>query len=135
MSYNIIICAISSGAMAERTKLMAYIVFSLFNTFVYSFPAHWVWADEGWLKKLYVVDVAGVGPVHLVGGVTALIAAVMLKPRRGRFVKESRIYQHIPSSNPVNTLLGLFMLWWVFVLYVCPCSIVDFKENIINNYY
>ncbi|XP_046350572.2 putative ammonium transporter 3 [Haliotis rufescens] len=110
---------IVSGAMAERTKLMAYIVFSLFNTFVYSFPAHWVWADEGWLKKLYVVDVAGVGPVHLVGGVTALIAAVMLKPRRGRFVKESRIYQHIPSSNPVNTLLGLFMLWWGWLGFNC----------------
>ncbi len=101
--------------MAERTKLLAYVVFSLLNTFVYSFPAHWVWADKGWLKAMDVVDVAGVGPVHLVGGVTALMAAIIIKPRRGHYDETHTIYKHIPSSNPVNALLGLFMLWYVLL--------------------
>jgi ammonia channel protein AmtB len=59
---------------------LAYIAFCLLNTVIYSFPAHWVWADQGWLKQMHVVDVAGVGPVHLVGGVTALVAAIIVKP-------------------------------------------------------
>ncbi|KAK6179623.1 hypothetical protein SNE40_011939 [Patella caerulea] len=106
---------IVSGAMAERTKLHAYIVFCLTNTIVYSFPAHWVWAPNGWLKQLNVVDVAGVGPVHLVGGVTALIAAIMLKPRYGRFGGRIKL----TSSSPVNSLLGLFILWWGWLGFNC----------------
>ncbi len=43
-------CVIFSGAMAERTKLEAYIVFSFFNTLVFCFPAHWVWSDRGFLR-------------------------------------------------------------------------------------
>ena len=58
------------GAMAERTKLEAYIVFSFLNTVIYCFPAHWCWAEDGWLRRLGYVDIAGAGPVHLVGGLT-----------------------------------------------------------------
>ncbi|KAL5004706.1 hypothetical protein ScPMuIL_018162 [Solemya velum] len=50
---------IVSGAMAERTRLVAYIAFSFANTLIYSFPAHWIWAENGWLRTLGVVDVAG----------------------------------------------------------------------------
>lgn len=96
------------GAVAERTKLTAYIVFCLVNSLVYSFPAHWIWSSNGWLRALHVVDVAGVGPVHLVGGVTALIAAIMVKPRYERFSKEGG---NIHRGNSVNALLGLFILW------------------------
>ncbi|OWF45994.1 ammonium transporter 2-like [Mizuhopecten yessoensis] len=107
---------IVSGAVAERTKLTAYIVFCLLNTLVYSFPAHWIWAPNGWLKRLHVVDVAGVGPVHLVGGTTALIAAIMVKPRYGRFSKEGGTVHH---GNSVNALLGLFILWWGWLGFNC----------------
>jgi ammonia channel protein AmtB len=93
--------------MAERTKLTAYIVFCLLNTFVYSFPAHWIWAENGWLKRMHVVDVAGVGPVHLVGGMSALIAAIMVKPRYGRFTDK----KEPEPGNSVNAILGLFILW------------------------
>nr|KAG5695302.1 hypothetical protein BaRGS_028237 [Batillaria attramentaria] len=75
---------IVSGAMAERTKLESYILFSVLNTFVYCFPAHWVWAEGGWLEQMGVIDVAGAGPVHLVGGATGLVATLMLKPRHKR---------------------------------------------------
>ena len=98
---------LKTGAIAERTKLTAYIAFCLLNTVVYSFPAHWVWSKDGWLKKMHVVDVAGVGPVHLVGGVTALVAAIMVKPRYGRF-SDDQVTVH---GNSVNAVLGLFILW------------------------
>ena len=101
-------CYCFTGAIAERTKLTAYIAFCLLNTVIYSFPAHWVWADQGWLKQMHVVDVAGVGPVHLVGGVTALVAAIIVKPRYGRFSDDHQVITH---GNSVNAVLGLFILW------------------------
>ncbi|XP_052101232.1 putative ammonium transporter 3 [Mytilus californianus] len=106
---------IVSGAIAERTKLTAYIAFCLLNTIVYSFPAHWVWSKNGWLKQMDVVDVAGVGPVHLVGGVTALVAAIIVKPRYGRF-SDDQVTVH---GNSVNAVLGLFILWWGWLGFNC----------------
>lgn len=51
---------IVSGAMAERTKLEAYILFSFFNTFVYCFPSHWMWrSNENWFRQLGAMDIAG----------------------------------------------------------------------------
>ena len=69
------------GAMAERTSLKAYILFSFLNFTSYVFPAHWMWHKTGFLYKLHVVDIAGCGPVHLVGGISAIVATLMLKPR------------------------------------------------------
>jgi ammonia channel protein AmtB len=68
-----------------------------------------VWADGGWLKQLGVVDVAGDGPVHVVGGFSALVAAIMLKPRKGRFTSDD----HYQMESPVGAILGLFILWYV----------------------
>ncbi|XP_046350573.1 putative ammonium transporter 3 [Haliotis rufescens] len=106
---------IVSGAMAERTKFTAYIIFSFFNTFVYCFPAHWMWAETGFLKNLDVVDVAGDGPVHVVGGTTALVAAIMIKPRVDRFTSQN----NHRMGNPTNALLGTFMLWWGWLAFNC----------------
>ncbi|XP_072167497.1 putative ammonium transporter 3 [Diadema setosum] len=107
---------IVSGAMAERTKLEAYIIFSFLNTFVYAVPAHWIWAPNGWLHTMGVVDISGAGPVHLLGGVTGLVAIIMLGPRHGRFgPQEDKPVQ----GSPINTLLGLFMLWWGWLGFNC----------------
>ncbi|XP_074651558.1 putative ammonium transporter 2 [Tubulanus polymorphus] len=108
---------IVSGAMAERIKLEAYIVFSLLNTLVFCFPAHWVWAKHGWLFELGFIDIAGAGPVHLVGGTTGLIATLMLKPRRGRFDKDNP--SNPQMGSPTNALLGMFMLWWGWLGFNC----------------
>lgn len=70
-----------SGAMAERTKLKAYMLFSFLNFLSYVFPEHWFWDDNGFIKRWDVVDIAGCGPVHAVGGVSAMVATVILKPR------------------------------------------------------
>lgn len=106
---------IVSGAIAERASLQAYMIFSFTNTLTYCFPAHWVWSEHGWLKKLGVVDVGGASPVHLVGGVAGLVATYMLKPRRGRFSKGSK---H-KMASPANVLLGTFMLWWGWLGFNC----------------
>lgn len=81
LSFATTATTIVSGAMAERTNLKAYMFFSLVNFLSYVFPAHWIWDKNGFLYKRDVVDVAGCGPVHIVGGSSALIATIMLKPR------------------------------------------------------
>ncbi|KAJ8304978.1 LOW QUALITY PROTEIN: hypothetical protein KUTeg_018561 [Tegillarca granosa] len=102
---------IVSGSMAERTKLEAYIIFSMLNTFIFAIPAHWMWAANGWLRTLGVVDIAGAGPVHLVGGLSGLIATIMLKPRYERF-KTNDIP---PMGSPTNAILGM----WGFLGFAC----------------
>ena len=94
--------------MAERTRLEAYIVFSLLNTLVYCFPAHWVWAESGWLNRMGMIDIAGCGPVHLVGGITGLVATMILKPRYGRYDEGA---PPPIMGSPTNVVLGTFMLW------------------------
>jgi len=102
--------------MAERTKLTSYMVFSMINTLLFSLPAHWEWAANGWLYSLGVVDIAGAGPVHIVGGVTGLVATLMLKPRHGMFTDKKKTKAPVMSS-PTNAVLGMFMLWY----YKCKC--------------
>ncbi len=101
---------IVSGAMAERTRLEAYIVFSFVNTFIYVFPAHWMWAENGWLKQQGAVDIAGAGAVHLVGGVTGLVATLIMKPRAGRF-RDGSTGSPPAMGSPTNAIFGMFMLW------------------------
>ncbi|XP_019643214.1 PREDICTED: putative ammonium transporter 3 [Branchiostoma belcheri] len=109
---------IVSGAMAERTKLNSYIVFSMLNTVVYIFPAHWVWAPNGFLYTMGVIDVAGTGAVHLCGASCGLVATLLLKPRVGRFDDEKGGGSP-EMSSPTNVLLGTFMLWWGWLGFNC----------------
>ena len=108
MSFATTATTIVSGAMAERTKLTSYVIFSFFNTLIYCIPAHWTWAANGFLRTLGVVDVAGSGAVHLVGGMSAFVAAALLKPRLGRYDNGTKA---LPLGNPVSSLIGMFMLW------------------------
>ena len=64
---------IISGAIAERTNFYFYIIFSVFNTFVFCLPARWLWAETGFLKTMGVVDLAGSCGVNLVGGAGAFV--------------------------------------------------------------
>ncbi|KAK2193439.1 hypothetical protein NP493_13g13017 [Ridgeia piscesae] len=106
--------------MAERVKLHAYSVFSFLNTIVYCFPAHWVFSSDGWLHRLGMVDVAGGGPVHLLGAVTGLVATVMLRPRLGRYDGNS---EQTRMACPTNALLGMFMLWWGWLGFNCGSTL------------
>ena len=78
------------------------------NTVVYCFPAGWIWSTNGFLRSLGVVDIAGSGAVHLVGGSSAFVAAKMIGPRLGRW----DIPGDPPMGSPANAVIGLFMLWW-----------------------
>uniref|UniRef100_A0A182PF20 C2H2-type domain-containing protein n=1 Tax=Anopheles epiroticus TaxID=199890 RepID=A0A182PF20_9DIPT len=109
LSFSTTATTIVSGAMAERCNFKAYCIFSFFNTIVYCIPAGWVWGEHGFLKNLGVVDIAGSGPVHLIGGASAFASAAILGPRLGRYAKGT---DPLPLGNPVNACMGLFVLWW-----------------------
>jgi ammonium transporter, Amt family len=68
MSFSTTAMTIVSGAVAERFKFTAYILFSFLFTFVYSIGSGWIWGSHGWLKNIGVVDFAGAGPIHIIAG-------------------------------------------------------------------
>jgi Amt family ammonium transporter len=102
---------IVSGAVAERTKFVAYLAYSFIITaFVYPVVGHWVWGG-GWLAALNFHDFAGSTVVHGVGGVTALVAAKMIGPRIGRFNKDGSP-NAISGHNMPLVSLGVLILWF-----------------------
>ena len=118
LSFATTATTIVSGAMAERVEIKAYTAFSFFNIISYAFPAHWMWNNNGFLKEMGVVDVAGCGPVHLVGGVAGLVATVMLRPRKNKFDENGKS-REMAMASPTNALLGTFMLWWGWLGFNC----------------
>ncbi len=102
---------IVSGAMAERTKFNAYLIFSLVITVViYPISGGWVWKAGGWLKELGFIDFAGSTVVHSVGAWVGLAGAVMLGPRIGKYVNGKA--KAIPGHNLAFGALGVFILWF-----------------------
>lgn len=101
---------IVSGAIAGRTKYSTYIIFSLVMTAViYPISGGWQWQGEGWLTDLGFIDFAGSSIVHSVGGWAALVAAILVGPRIGKFVDGKVI--PIPGHNQIMATLGVFILW------------------------
>ena len=75
-----------SGAIAERGNFNGYMIFAMVITgVIYPISAHWAWSEGGWLYQTKFHDFAGSGVVHLAGGTCALVGAMMLGPRIGRF--------------------------------------------------
>jgi len=102
---------IVSGAMAERTKLKSYIVYSvLITAIIYPISGHWIWGG-GWLSDLGMRDFAGSTVVHSVGGWAALAGAIMVGPRLGKYNKDGSI-NAIPPHNMPLAALGVFILWF-----------------------
>ena len=106
---------IVSGSMAERCNFHAYCLFSMAYTLVYSVPTHWLWDSTGFLHQLQVIDIAGSGAIHLVGGASAFVAAIMIGPRLGRWDLDVPP----PMGSPTNALIGLFMLWFGWLGHNC----------------
>ncbi|WP_298509913.1 ammonium transporter [uncultured Kordia sp.] len=101
---------IVSGAIAGRTKYSTYIIFSLVMTAViYPISGGWQWQGEGWLTELGFIDFAGSSIVHSVGGWAALVAAILVGPRIGKFVDGKVV--PIPGHNQIMATLGVFILW------------------------
>jgi Amt family ammonium transporter len=107
LMFAIITPALISGAIAERMRFRAYVVFLvLWSTFVYDPLAHWVWGAGGWLQKLGALDFAGGTVVHISSGVSALVAAAMLGAR-----KDFKRTPIVPHNVPL-VLLGAGLLWF-----------------------
>jgi Amt family ammonium transporter len=110
---------IISGAVAERTKFSAYLVYTFVVTSViYPVVTHWAWGD-GFLSAYAsdiqfgdngFIDFAGSTVVHSVGGWAALVAAIMVGPRRGKFNADGSV-NPIPGHSMPLGFLGVMVLW------------------------
>lgn len=135
---------IVAGTLAERCKMTAYFSYAMFLTgFVYPVVVHAIWSSNGFLSAfsasplggIGVVDFAGSGVIHVTGGATALIATIILGPRRGLFYDD----QGNALENPVLIkghsmalqLLGTLILWFgcTFVCSFCDMVLLWGFEN------
>ena len=124
--FETVFCATSativSGAMAERTKFSMYLIYSaVISLIIYPVEGHWTWgggwlcndAADGFMMSTFgdvFHDFAGSAIVHSVGGVLALIGALALGPRIGKYDKNGKS-RAIPGHNLTMAALGVFILW------------------------
>ena len=134
---------IVSGAIAERTKFEAYLIFSFVITvFIYPVVVHWGWGPgflsawgampdaagnarpmlSGKDTSRGMIDFAGSGIVHMVGGVAGLMGAIAVGPRKGRFV-QGRVV-HIPASSHTLMALGTMILWFGWYGFNCGSTLM-----------
>lgn len=105
-------CAtIVSGAMAERTNFLSYVIFCLVAvTLIYPLIGHWIWGGGFLAVTFGFRDFAGGTAVHAVGGFCALVGAMMVGPRHGKYKNGS--VQAIPGHNIPLGALGVLILWF-----------------------
>ena len=106
---------IVSGAMAERTKFIGYLIYSVFiSALIYPVFGSWAWGSlykgGGWLENLGFIDFAGSTVVHSVGGWAALAGAIVLGPRMGKYTKDGKVKPILGHNMPLAAL-GVFILW------------------------
>jgi Amt family ammonium transporter len=115
-------CTILSGAVAERTKFMGYLLYcALFTIFIYPVVGHWAWGsfggsfgiggEKGWLEAIGFVDYAGSSVVHACGGACSLAGILAVGPRVGRFGKDGTP-RLIAGHNIPLVALGVLLLWF-----------------------
>jgi Amt family ammonium transporter len=115
---------IVSGAVAERVQFTAYLIYAfVLICFVYPVVVHWGWAGDGWASawkdepadkfmEVGVIDFAGSGVVHMVGGTAALIGAIIIGPRKGRYDPETGAAVELPQQSAAFQALGTLILWF-----------------------
>ena len=113
--FQTVFCAtaatIVSGAMAERTRFVAYCLYSaVISAVIYPISGHWIWGG-GWLAQLGFHDFAGSTAVHMVGGIAALVGAKILGPRVGKYDPNGKP-RAIPGHSLPLAALGVFILWF-----------------------
>lgn len=116
--FEVVFCAtaatIVSGAVAERLKFKAYLIYTVVvSAVIYPIYGHWVWGG-GWLSKLPFgmghLDFAGSGVVHTIGGMVGLAGTIVLGPRFGKFIKGKA--RAIPGHSITLAALGTLILWF-----------------------
>lgn len=103
--------SIVSGAVAERMKLWAFLIFAVVLTgFIYPIQGMWKWGG-GFLDEYGFLDFAGSGVVHLCGAVAALTGVLLLGARRGKYGPSGEVHA-LPGCNMPLATLGMFILWF-----------------------
>jgi Amt family ammonium transporter len=122
LMFQTVFCAtaatIVSGAMAERTKFVAYVIYSAaISIIIYPVFGSWAWHSlwggaeaKGWIENLGFIDFAGSTVVHSIGGWCSLAGVLMLGPRIGKYGKDGKI-NAIPGHSIPMAALGVFILW------------------------
>ncbi|WCJ24156.1 ammonium transporter 1 1 [Euphorbia peplus] len=120
-AFAIAAAGITSGSIAERTQFVAYLIYSSFLTgFVYPVVSHWFWSTDGWASAFNsgdllfnsgVIDFAGSGVVHMVGGIAGFWGAFIEGPRIGRFDHSGRAVA-LRGHSASLVVLGTFLLWF-----------------------
>ncbi|KAF5735274.1 hypothetical protein HS088_TW15G00775 [Tripterygium wilfordii] len=120
-AFAIAAAGITSGSIAERTQFVAYLIYSSFLTgFVYPLVSHWFWSSDGWASPTRhdnllfgsgVIDFAGSGVVHMVGGIAGLWGALIEGPRIGRFDRTGRAVI-LKGHSASLVVLGSLLLWF-----------------------
>jgi len=135
---------IVSGSVAERTRFEAYLLFSALCTLaIYPVGIHWVWGT-GWLsawganpdgndmarpilkgndESNGMIDFAGSGCVHMVGGCSGLMGAILVGPRHGRFGADGKPH-HMPPHNTTLMSLGAMILWFGWYGFNCGSTLM-----------
>lgn len=113
--YQTVFCAtaatIISGAIAERAKFSTYVIFTFaFTTFIYPIAGHWIWQTDGWLTQMGFIDFAGSTAVHVMGGFAALIYALLIGARHGKYNADGSS-NIIAGHSKLFAVLGVFILW------------------------
>ncbi len=117
--FQTVFCAtaatIVSGAVAERTKFSAYLIYSLLICgLIYPIFGSWAWgglfAGGGWLENLGFLDFAGSTVVHSIGGWAALAGAIVVGARKGKYGKDGSMNMIMGHNIPIGAL-GVFILW------------------------
>ena len=134
--FQTVFCAtaatIVSGAMAERTKFAAYCIYSvIISMLVYPISGHWIWGG-GWLAQLGFHDFAGSTAVHMVGGVAALVGAIILGPRIGKYDKDGKA-RAIPGHNLMYAALGVFILWFAWFGFNGGSTVSATGDDVLEN--
>ncbi len=135
---------IVSGSVAERCRLDAYFVYtSGLTLWIYPIVVHWMWSNTGWLSPFNknisiinggVIDFAGSGVVHMVGGFSGLCGAILLSPRYLRFdshKSETLKHQFIYGHNVPYQVLGSFILWFGWYGFNCGSAMSITKDPLI----
>ena len=107
-------CAIVSGTLAERVRLLPFFIcVAILSTVIYPLVGSWTWGG-GWLGSIGFSDYAGSTIVHSTGGWVALAGALVVGARRGKFGPDGVVGRTVPN-NVLNSALGIFIIWLGFL--------------------
>ena len=122
-------CTIVSGGVAERLLLAPYMLFSmLMSAVIYPLAAFWAWHTDGFLARMGYVDFAGSGVVHMVGGASALVGAIVLGPRIGRFTRSGS--RRLSGHSDVYVAIGTLILWFGWFFFNAVSSLAADPESL-----